>query len=392
MALLFTSPSVSCCKLSKCSRVIAASHQRDGSSRHFLGSIFMHSTESKAKALTVSDCAGKDAAPAAESLAQAAARYTSFNGFLKNRFNARVYRVPIDAGFTCPNRDGTRALGGCTFCDDRGSGAPTINQVLSVKEQLQTGIQRIRRRFKAEKFLAYFQAFTNTYAPEAVLRSLYDVSLDHEDVVGICIGTRPDCLDDNVLNLLSEYNEKTFVFLEIGLQTAHNKTLDLINRAHSAEEFFDSVDRARKKNLTVATHLIFGLPGETREDMMETVRQVADVGLTAIKIHQLCVYKHTPMAVDHALGRLPLLEEDEYVELVCDALEMLPPDMVIMRLVAEGTREEIIAPDWCFEKSRIMGKIDQELLRRGTRQGSRFSPGNREKPGRRENQKQIEPA
>lgn len=299
-------------------------------------------------------------------------RYTSFNAYLREKFGARVYRVPIDAGFTCPNRDGTRALGGCTFCDDRGSGAPTINQVLSVKEQLNTGITRIRRRFKAEKFLAYFQAFTNTYAPEAVLRSLYDVSLDHEDVVGICIGTRPDCLDDNVLDLLSEYAKKTFVFLEIGLQSAHNKTLDLINRAHSAEEFFDAVERARRRNLTVATHLIFGLPGETRQDMMDTVRQVANVGITAIKIHQLCVYKHTPMAIDYSLGRLPLLEEDDYVALVCDALEMLPPDMVVMRLVAEGTREEIIAPEWCFEKSRIMGKIDQELERRGSRQGSKF--------------------
>ncbi|MBC8000555.1 MAG: TIGR01212 family radical SAM protein [Leptolyngbya sp.] len=301
-------------------------------------------------------------------------RYTSFNNYLKQTFGERVYRVPIDAGFTCPNRDGTRAMGGCTFCDDRGSGAPTINQVLSVKEQLETGVERIRRRYKAEKFLAYFQAFTNTYAPEAVLRSLYDVSLDHKDVVGICIGTRPDCLDDNILDLLAEYLKKTYVFLEVGVQTVHNRTLDLINRAHSAEEFFDSVERARKRGLVVATHLIFGLPGETREDMLETVRQVADIGLTAIKIHQLCVYKHTPMAIDYAAGNLPLLEEDEYVSLVCDALEMLPPDMVVMRLVAEGTREEIIAPQWAFEKSRIMEKIDGELIRRGTRQGSKFTP------------------
>lgn len=306
---------------------------------------------------------------------EALPRYTSFNGYLKEKFSARTYRVPIDAGFTCPNRDGTRALGGCTFCDDRGSGAPTINQVLSVKEQLESGIARIRRRFKAEKFLAYFQAFTNTYAPEAVLRSLYDVVLDNDDVVGICIGTRPDCLDDNILDLLQEYSQKTYLFLEVGLQTAHNKTLDLINRAHSAEEFFDAVERARQRNLTVATHLIFGLPGETREDMLETVRQVTDIGLTAIKIHQLCVYKHTPMAIDYEQGRLPLLEEDEYVSLVCDALEILPPDMVVMRLVAEGTREEVIAPEWSFEKSRIMNKIDSEFEKRGTRQGSRFSHG-----------------
>lgn len=172
----------------------------------------------------------------------------------------------------------------------------------------------------------------------------------------------------------AEYLKKTYVFLEVGVQTVHNRTLDLINRAHSAEEFFDSVARARKRGLIVATHLIFGLPGETREDMLETVRQVADIGLTAIKIHQLCVYKHTPMAIDYAAGNLPLLEEDEYVSLVCDALEMLPPDMVVMRLVAEGTREEIIAPQWAFEKSRIMEKIDSELIRRGTRQGSKFIP------------------
>ncbi|MBA3993412.1 MAG: TIGR01212 family radical SAM protein [Cyanobacteria bacterium DS2.3.42] len=354
-------------RVSRLAAVLLLMHTIDGQQKN------------KAERQNISKNTGKNASAVTDkgtSTGQTQPRYTSFNGYLKEKFSARVYRVPIDAGFTCPNRDGTRAMGGCTFCDDRGSGAPTINQVLSVKEQLFTGIERIRRRFKAEKFLAYFQAFTNTYAPEAVLRSLYDVSLDHEDVVGICIGTRPDCLDDNVLNLLAEYQEKTFVFLEVGLQSAHNKTLDLINRAHSAEEFFDAVERAKKKNIEVATHLIFGLPGESREDMMETVRQVADIGLTAIKIHQLCVYKHTPMAVDYEQGRLPLLEEDEYVQLVCDALEMLPPDMVVMRLVAEGTREEIIAPDWCFEKNRIMDKIDQELIRRGTRQGSRFSPKN----------------
>ncbi|HEY9785475.1 MAG TPA: TIGR01212 family radical SAM protein [Candidatus Obscuribacterales bacterium] len=299
-------------------------------------------------------------------------RYTSFNKYLRDEFGARVYRVPIDAGFTCPNRDGTRAFGGCTFCDDRGSGAPTIKQELNVRQQLSQGIERIRRRFKAEKFLAYFQAFTNTYAPEAVLRSLYDVALEYEDVVGICIGTRPDCLDDNILDLLQSYAKRTFVFLEVGLQSAHNRTLDKINRGHTAEEFFDAVERARARNLRLATHLIFGLPGETGEEMLETVRQVSNIGLTGIKIHQLCIYKGTPMETDYLQGEIPLLDEDRYVELVCDALEMLPSDMVVMRLVAEGTKEEVIAPAWSFCKNRVMEKIDLELVRRGTRQGSRF--------------------
>src|SRR5215472_3006031 len=161
-------------------------------------------------------------------------RYRTFNNFLKERFGERVYRVPLDAGFTCPNRDGVRAFGGCTFCDDRGSGAPTIDRYRTVEDQLSAGIARIRRRFKAKKFLAYFQAFTNTYAPEGILRKLYDIALQTPDVVGLCIGTRPDCLPDNVLDLLAEYDKRTFLWLEVGLQSVVNRTLDLINRGHTA--------------------------------------------------------------------------------------------------------------------------------------------------------------
>ncbi len=298
--------------------------------------------------------------------------YRSFNHYLREEFGARVYRVPLDAGFTCPNRDGVRAFGGCTFCDERGSGAPTIQTSLSIKNQLETGIARIRKRFKATKFISYFQAFTNTYAPEGVLKELYDTSLQHPDVVGLAIGTRPDCVNDNILDLLKTYDQKTFLFLELGVQTIHNRTLDLINRGHSGEEFFDAVERAHKRGLRVATHLIFGLPGESKEEMLETVRAVAPLGLTAIKIHQLCIYKGTPMEEDYRAGRLKTMEEDDYVELVADALEMLPPDMVIMRLVAEGTRDEIIAPDWAFEKDRIMQKIEASLNKRGTKQGSKY--------------------
>lgn len=298
--------------------------------------------------------------------------YRTFNSYLREYFGERVYRVPIDAGFTCPNRDGVRAFGGCTFCDDRGSGAPTINVEQSVREQLESGMRRIGRRYKAKKFLAYFQAFTNTYAPEGVLRSIYDVALEYPEVAGICIGTRPDCLEDNVLDLLEELSKKTFVWLEIGVQSVFNETLDKINRGHSAEEFFDAVERAKKRNLLVATHLIFGLPGEDRSHMMETVRQMAQTELDGIKIHQLCIYKGTPMEVDYRLGRLPVLDEDVYVQLVCDALEMLPPEMIIMRLVAEGSQDEIIAPEWSFEKERIMKKMQEELARRESFQGKHY--------------------
>jgi uncharacterized protein len=298
--------------------------------------------------------------------------YNTFNNYLREQFGTRVYRVPIDAGFTCPNRDGVRAFGGCTFCDDRGSGAPTLKSNLAVKEQLQEGIERIRKRFKANKFLAYFQAFTNTYAPEAILKNLYDIALEEPDVIGLCIGTRPDCLPDNVLDLLADYNKSTFVWLEIGVQSTVNRTLDLINRGHSAEEFFDAVERAHARGLTVATHLIFGLPGESREEMMETVRQIADSGVKGVKIHQLVIYKGTPMEKDYREGTLTTLDEDDYVELVADALEMLHPEQIIMRLIAEGTQDELVAPLWSLDKIGTLNKIHAELLRRGTKQGSKY--------------------
>lgn len=201
---------------------------------------------------------------------------------------------------------------------------------------------------------------------------LYDAGLDHPDVVGMCIGTRPDCVPDNVLDLLAEYDKRTFVWLEMGLQSAFDRTLDLINRAHTAAEFFDAAKRAKARGLLVATHLIFGLPGETRAEMLETVRQVAESGIDGVKIHQLCIYKGTPMELDYRAGRLEVLTEDDYVQLVCDALEILPPDMVVMRLVAEGSQDEIIAPQWSFEKFRIMENIEAEMTRRGSRQGSKF--------------------
>lgn len=302
------------------------------------------------------------------------ARYRSFNTYLRDYFGERVYRVPIDAGFTCPNRDGARAFGGCTFCDERGSGAPTIDVQLDVRKQIERGINRVSKRYKSKKFLAYFQAFSNTYAPEAVLKSLYDVALEREEMVGLCIGTRPDCVPDNILDLLAEYNERTFVWLELGLQSGKNRTLELINRGHTAEEFFDAAKRAKARGLRVATHLIFGLPDESEEEMLETVRKVSHTGIDAIKIHQLCIYKGTPMEFDYRAGRLPLLDEDRYISLVADSLELLPPEMVIMRLVAEGSEDEVIAPSWSFEKRRIMEKIDAELDRRGTIQGSRYAP------------------
>lgn len=300
-------------------------------------------------------------------------RYRAFSGYLTELFGPRVFRVPLDAGFTCPNRDGTRSWGGCTYCDGRGSATAVVNAELSVRDQLADGIARIRKRFKARKFIAYFQAFSNTYASVEALKSLYDTALAYEEISGIVIGTRPDCLPDDVLDLLSEYSKRTFLWLELGLQSAFNETLDLVNRGHSAEEFFDAVKRARARKIKIAAHLIFGLPGETRSQMLESVRRVAACGVDGIKLHQLCIYKGTALEKDYRAGQIPLLSEQEYVGLVVDALELLPPEMIIMRLMAEGPRKELVAPDWTIDKQRTLKLIDAEMERRDCRQGSKYA-------------------
>ncbi len=295
--------------------------------------------------------------------------YRTFSSYLHEYFGVRIYRVPLDAGMTCPNRDGTRAWGGCTFCDGSGAASPEINTADSVHEQLESGIQRVRARFRAKKFLAYFQSYSNTYASEAVLHQLYNAAIEHPDVGGLIISTRPDCLPDNVLDLLADLSRRTFLYLEIGLQSACNRTLERINRQHSSDDFFDAVKRARARNLNVAAHVIFGLPGEDRSQMLDTVRQVANCQVNAIKIHQLCIYKGTAMEADYQQGQVSMLTASEYVELIVDTLEILPPEMIIMRLVAEGRKGEVIAPQWCFDKREIVSRINSELLRRGSRQG-----------------------
>ena len=263
-----------------------------------------------------------------------------------------------------------------TFCDDCGSGAPTINLKLSIQEQLNTQIAHIRKKFKAKKFLAYFQAFSNTYAPEGALKELYDTALAVPDVVGLCIGTRPDCLPDNILQLLADYQKKTFVWLEVGLQSAFNETLERINRGHSAEEFFDCIEHANKYGLNLATHLIFGLPGETKSQMLESVRQVSSIGLKGIKIHQLCIYRGTPLEQEYKQGKLDVFGEEEYIEMVGKALELLPADMIIMRLLAEGRKEEILAPQWCFEKTRLNATLEKYLDEQDIRQGRKYHESN----------------
>lgn len=299
-------------------------------------------------------------------------RYSTFNEELRQRFGCRVQRVSLDAGLTCPNRDGSLGLGGCTFCGDRGAAAVGVPVELPVAEQLQRSKEYLRRKFRAERFLGYFQAYSNTYASVDLLRQLYDNVLHDPELVGLIIGTRPDCLPEPVLDLLAELHQTTYLWLELGMQTMHDRTLTAINRGHTHACFVEAVQRCQSRGLRICAHLILGLPGETREEMLASVRELNRLGVDGVKLHHLHVLKGSRFEEDYRQRTLRLLERDEYVQLVCDALEQLDPHILIHRLMGDG-RTELVAPDWSRRKLEVLNRIDAELVKRDSRQGSRLS-------------------
>jgi hypothetical protein len=301
-------------------------------------------------------------------------RYRPFSRYLREIFGCRVQKIPLDAGFTCPNRDGRVGFGGCIYCGPRGSGTGAYENAVPLGEQIRAGIESGKRRFGKCKFIAYFQAFTNTYAPPERLKSLYDEALRHQEVVGLSIGTRPDCAPNEVLELLEEYARRCHFWVEYGLQSAHDYTLELINRGHDIGQFVDAVERTKGRGINICAHIILGLPGETKEEMMATADLVASLELEGIKIHSLYVLKGTKLAEIYQRGEFRLLELEEYVSLVCDFLERLPPDMVIQRLTGEAPRDLLVAPRWSREKMAVLGKIDTELEQRGSYQGIEWRP------------------
>jgi radical SAM protein (TIGR01212 family) len=298
-----------------------------------------------------------------------AKRYYDLKSFWSNLFGCRVYKLPVDAGFTCPNRDGTVATGGCTYCDGRGSRLRQAGTLPPVNEQIRRGREYYRKHRHAGKFIAYFQTYTNTYGHIDLLRQLYDEALAEEDVIGLSVGTRPDCIPDDVIGLLENYTKQFHVWLELGLQSIHDKTLQVINRGHAVEVFFDAVQRASEKNIHICTHIIVGLPGETREDIIETARVLATLPIHGIKIHSLLALKGTRMGDLYEQGKITLMEKDDYVQTVCDILEILPPEMVIQRLTADGYRDIFLAPPWAVNKMDVLNTIDGELDKRDTYQG-----------------------
>lgn len=301
-------------------------------------------------------------------------RYYDLKSFWRNIFGGNVYKLPIDAGFTCPNRDGKVGWGGCIYCDGRGSKLRQAGALPSITDQIRKGKMYYREAKQAKKFVAYFQTFTNTYGEPAQLKSLYDEALQEEDVVGISVGTRPDCLSDETVALFEDYAQGTHVWVEVGLQSIHDRTLTLINRGHDAQCIMSAIDRLAGKGVHVCVHIILGLPGETRRDMMETAATIARLPIQGIKIHSLLVLAGTPLGDMYRRGDIRLLKKEEYVLTVCDILEILPPQMVIQRLTADGYKDIFLGPSWAANKMDILNAIDQELKRRDTWQGKRYSP------------------
>lgn len=303
-----------------------------------------------------------------------AKRYNDLNTYLRSVFGCRVQKISIDAGLSCPNRDGTISRGGCIYCNDRGSGTGAHAKALSVTDQLLKGKEFLSRRYKAKKFIAYFQSFTNTYAPFDQLKRLYEEALAVDGVVGLSIGTRPDCVDDPVLDLLQGYAENFMIWLEYGLQSAHDATLAVINRGHDFNCFKKAVEATKHRGIKICAHVILGLPNEDKKQMLETAKIISAMGIEGIKIHLLYVIKGTEIERMYRQGLYRCLEQREYVETVCDFLELLPEDMIIQRLTGDPHPEELVAPMWSRKKSETLSLIKETLEKRDSRQGKSASP------------------
>ncbi len=301
--------------------------------------------------------------------------YNDYATYLRNIYGCRVQKISVDAGLTCPNRDGTLSTGGCIYCNDRGSGTGAHAAGLSITKQLLAGQAALSRRYKAKKFIAYFQSFSNTYAPVARLRRLYGEALAVDGIVGLAVGTRPDCIADPVLDLLAGYAADHLVWVEYGLQSAHDATLALINRGHDAACFRKAVTATHARGLNVCAHVILGLPTEGRSEMLETARFLADLPVAGVKLHLLYVVRGTALERLYRAGDYRCLSQAAYVDLVCDFLERLPARMVIQRLTGDPHRAELVAPLWSLRKRETLDLIAAVFAQRDTWQGRRLGCG-----------------
>lgn len=302
-------------------------------------------------------------------------RYYTWNHYLRQTFGGKVCKVSLDGGFTCPNIDGTKGVGGCSYCSGRGSGDFAGDPALSLPQQLAQGAARLSGKWPDARYIAYFQAHTNTYAPLSSLRQRLESVLGCPGVVGLSVATRGDCLPEEVADYLAQLSQRTWLMVELGLQTVHEDTARRINRCHSYPEFLEGYRRLTQRGIPICIHIIDGLPGESREQMLDTVRAVAALEPHSVKIHLLHLLRGTPLGEAYLRAPFPLPGREEYVRLVCDQLELLPPRTVIQRLTGDGPRNSLIAPLWSLKKGEILNEIDKELFRRNSWQGKYFAVG-----------------
>jgi hypothetical protein len=302
-------------------------------------------------------------------------RYNKFSSYLKERFGEKVYKVSVDAGFSCPNKDGKFSNEGCIFCDNRTFNAYYGHKPVSLREQIANGIKFGRSRYRAKKFLVYFQANTNTYASLEELKNIYDSVSEFENVAGLMIGTRPDCIDNEILDLIESYSVRYEVWLEYGLQSIHEKTLKLINRNHTYKDFLKAYDLTKNRNIKVCPHVILGLPHESREDMLKTAKEIARLKPDAVKIHPLYIVKDTNLEKLYQKDKFKIYSLGEYFNLLIEFLRYLHPETIIARLTADCPRKLLIVPDWLEEKARFIQLLDKEMAKREVSQGDLHKEG-----------------
>ncbi|MDD4027709.1 MAG: TIGR01212 family radical SAM protein [Bacilli bacterium] len=296
-------------------------------------------------------------------------RYHTLNYYYKNKYNLKIAKISLNGNFTCPNKDGKISKDGCIYCSKYGSGDFSGNINKSITEQFYEIKEIMDKKWENTKYIAYFQANTNTYAPLNILKQKYEEALNIKDVIGINIATRPDCIEDDVLNYLCELNKKTNLTIEIGLQTIHDKTSKLINRGHDLKCFENTLYKLRNKNIDVVVHIINGLPYETKEMMINTVKYLSKLDIQGIKIHMLYILKDTTIHNMYKKEKFHILTKKEYVNIVCDQLQLLPKKIVIHRITGDPKKEDLISPKWLLKKFCVLNEIDKELLKRNTYQG-----------------------
>ncbi|CAH2213593.1 TIGR01212 family radical SAM protein [Tepidibacter aestuarii] len=299
-------------------------------------------------------------------------RYHSLNFELRKIFNEKIFKLSLDGGFTCPNRDGKIGFNGCIFCSDSGSGEYASDRILSIDKQIEDQINLLSNKWPNGKYIAYFQNFTNTYADVDILRKKYEAAINCDSVVGIAIATRPDCLDDDVIQLISELSKKTYLWIEIGLQTIHDGSAEFLRRGYPFSLFKEKVKKLRSYNINVVTHLILGIPNETKDMIFESISKVSSMDIQGVKLHLLHIIKGTDLEKYYNSTKFELLEKEEYIHLICDILERLNPNITIHRLTGDGSRDTLVEPWWSLDKRSVLNGIDKELSIRDSYQGKYY--------------------